>query len=81
MAFQYVDGRYLVGLTRDMEPPSGRVKLLIDDGPWYFDLRGVWARGPLTPCEPPAVAPGDRAWFELTPQKAVAWHYGRMRER
>ena len=31
-------GRYLIGWQQGMEPPRGRVKLLVDDGPWYFDL-------------------------------------------
>ena len=56
------------------------VKLLVDDGPWYFDLRGVWARGSLAPCERPAGASEGLTWFDLTPEKTAAWHYGSMRE-
>ena len=80
VAFQFHAGRYLVGLPEDAAPPGGRVKLLIDDGPWYFDLRGVWARGSLAPCERPAGASEGLTWFELTPEKTAAWHYGSMRE-
>lgn len=80
VAFHLDDGRYIVGLPTGMEPPPGRVKVLVDDGPWYFDLRGVWARGRLASCPPPAGASLERAWFELSTEKAVAWHYGRMRE-
>ena len=79
VAFKFDAGRYLVGLPGDMDPPAGRVKLLVDDGPWYFDLRGFWARGPLAPCDAPA-AGDDAVWFELTPEKTAAWHYGSMRE-
>lgn len=79
VAFKFDAGRYLVGLPQDIERPAGRVKLLVDDGPWYFDLRGFWARGPLAPCDAPAAGDGA-AWFELTPEKTAAWHYGSMRE-
>lgn len=80
VAFKFDAGRYLVGLPGDVEPPIGRVKLLVDDGPWYFDLRGFWARGALAPCDAPANAGDGQAWFELTPEKTAAWHYGSMRE-
>jgi hypothetical protein len=80
VAFRWSDGRYLVGLKSGMEPPTGRVKLLIDDGPWYFDLRGVWVRGTLVASGESADATTECAWFELQPEKTAAWHYGRMRE-
>ena len=80
VAFKFDARRYLIGLPEDFAPPTGRVKLLVDDGPWYFDLRGVWARGALTPCERPADAGEGQSWFELTPEKTAAWHYGSMRK-
>lgn len=80
VAFRFDAGRYLVGLPDDAVPPAGRVKLLVDDGPWYFDLRGVWVRGALSACEGPAGVPDGNAWFELKPEKTVAWHYGSMRQ-
>lgn len=79
VAFVYDAGRYLVGLPSS-EAPSGRVRLLVDDGPWYFDLRGVWVRGRLASTNAPAGAVAAPAWFELEPEKTAAWHYGRMRE-
>jgi hypothetical protein len=80
VAFRWHGGRYFAGLPEGADAPAGRVKLLVDDGPWYFDLRGVWVRGALAPCEAPAGAPEGLSWFELTPEKTAAWHYGRMRE-
>ena len=80
VAFRFEAGHYLVGLPGDNAPPGGRVKLLVDDGPWYFDLRGFWARGRLAPCETPASAAAGLSWFELTTEKIAAWHYGSMRE-
>ena len=80
VAFRWDDGCYMVGLPEDAAAPPERVKLLVDDGPWYFDLRGVWVRGSLTPIKPPTGALESQAWFELTPEKTAAWHYGSMRE-
>jgi hypothetical protein len=81
VAFRLVAGRYLFGLL----PPAGRLpdhgKLLVDDGPWYFDLRGAWMRGAITPCEPPIGEGPELSWHELLPIKSVAWHYGTMRAR
>lgn len=79
VAFLYDNGRYLVGLSSSV-PPSGRVRLLVDDGSWYFDLRGAWVRGRLVPTTAPAGSVSAEAWFELEPEKTAAWHYGRMRE-
>jgi hypothetical protein len=79
VAMKYDAGRYFVGLAPAAAPPAGRVKLLVDDGAWYFDLRGVWVRGSLTACDTPRGVRGDLAWFELRPEKTAAWHYGRMR--
>jgi hypothetical protein len=80
VAFRWDSGRYLVGLPVGTEPPPGRVKLLVDEGPWYFDLRGVWVRGALSPIKPRSNLPAGLAWSELKPDKTAAWHYGSMRE-
>ncbi len=80
VAFRFDAGRYLVGLPDGDAPPGGRVKLLVDDGPWYFDLRGFWARGSLAPIDSLPGAPEGISWFELTAEKVRAWHYGSMRE-
>lgn len=80
VAFRSASGRYLVGLPGGMERPAGRVKLLVDDGHWYFDLRGLWVRGVLEPSAAPTGAPEGTEWFELRPEKTAAWHYGSMRE-
>jgi hypothetical protein len=78
VAFRWDAGCFLVGIPTGIAPPAGRVKLLVDDGPWYFDLRGVWVRGGLSPIPSPGDRGGER-WFELMPEKTAAWHYGRMR--
>ena len=79
-AFRWAEGRYFVGWPLGSEPPVARVKLLIDDGPWYFDLRGVWVRGSLVGCDAPTDGSPLLGWYELHPEKVAAWHYGRMRQ-
>lgn len=55
--------------------PPGRAMLLVDDGVYYFDLRGLRYPGELFPAEPGA--PAQR----FVPEKAIGWHYGTLRER
>ncbi len=47
--------------------------LLIDDGEFYFELRGVRVRGTLRD------AGGGE--HEVVPAKVVTWDYGSMREK
>ena len=55
--------------------------LLIDDGWFYFELRGLRVRGALRDnAAPPGLDPELR-WLELEPSKINAWDYGSMRAR
>jgi hypothetical protein len=57
------------------------VKLLIDDGRWFFELRGLWVRGRTAAADQvPDSAAGSLALLELAPEKVVAWDYGTLRE-
>src|SRR5262245_52958553 len=47
------------------------VVLLLDDGDWWFELRGVSVRG---------VAHGD-GWYTVEPRRVLAWSYGSLRLR
>jgi hypothetical protein len=68
------DGRWLVALPPDVSlPDDARVALLIDDGDYYFQLRGVRVRGVLR-----GAMDGAR---ELAPDRVVCWDYGTMRRR
>lgn len=80
VAFRLIDGRYLFGVDGAGGPLPAKAKLLIDDGPWYFDLRGAWMRGGVARCVPPAGEVSSLDWYELTPEKTVAWHYGELRD-
>jgi hypothetical protein len=86
VAFRFWSGRYWVGLaTQDVGPlpaAGAVVKLIVDDGHRYHELRGFWVRGRIAVAlQPPEGAPTGLDWFELSPEKTVAWHYGRIRRR
>lgn len=76
-AFRYEGGRYLVGLPAGRLSAGVEVAALIDGGPMYFDLRGVRLRGPAVPVS----GEGGLDWFEVRPEREVAWHYGTLRQR
>jgi len=49
------------------------VVLLLDDGDWWFELRGVSVRGV-------ARRDGD-GWYTVEPRGVLAWSYGSLRLR
>jgi hypothetical protein len=66
--------RWLLTLPPGTSIPAGaRVVLLIDDGEFYFELRGVRVRGTLHDA-----GDGTR---EVVPEKIITWDYGSMRRR
>ncbi len=79
-----VDGRHLVGVpaaaTRAVAEGMEGV-LLIDDGFYWFELRGISVRGRLVRVQPPA---GSNAlattWYEVVPGRTLAWDYAALRE-
>lgn len=78
-AFRYRDSAYRFGLLPGLFPGGVQVALVVDAGPMYFDLRGIRVRGVAT-----RVTGHDESgleWFEVAPEREVAWHYGRMRDR
>ena len=78
VAFAYREGAYRFGLPPGRFPGDVEGTLVIDAGRRYFELRGVRVRGTasrVNGIESPL------EWFELAPEREVAWHYGRMRER
>lgn len=81
VAFRLAGERCLFGVGPGTGTLPDRAKLLIDDGPWYFDLRGTWLRGPVVPSDALEGESEPLEWYELTPVKSVAWHYGSMRLR
>ena len=66
--------RWLVTLPAGLSIEGGaRVVLLVDDGEFYFELRGVRVRGTLRD------AGGGE--HEVVLAKVVTWDYAAMRER
>lgn len=66
--------RWLVTLPAGVSMPDGaRVVLLIDDGEFYFELRGARVRGTLR-----EAGVGEH---EIVAERVVTWDYGAMRER
>ncbi|HEX6237694.1 MAG TPA: hypothetical protein VFZ68_10900 [Acidimicrobiales bacterium] len=83
VAFAWIDGRYLAGVaanTGRLPDPGDEVVLLVDDGVHFFDLRAVYVRGRAEATTGPADPTDGLTWFEVVPQRTVAWDYGQMRE-
>jgi hypothetical protein len=57
------------------------VVLVIDDGPYFFELRGISVRGVARRTD--GAEPGEAdalAWYVIEPRRILAWNYGAMRE-
>ena len=83
--FRFQEGRYWIGISGDGSDPAPGpdepVKLHIDEGMYYFDMRGIWIRGrALFSDERPEAGSPALTWFRLVPEKFVAWDFGDMRE-
>lgn len=75
--------RYHVGLAAAANPPpedGQEVVLLVDEGVYFFTLRAIYVRGQVQRTQPPENAPDGYTWFELLPQKTIAWDYGKLHE-
>jgi hypothetical protein len=83
VAFRCQAGHYWVGIPKGeaASQTQGEVKVLVDDGCYWFQLRGLSIRGRLSPAgEAPQGTPTSLDWFELAADKVVAWDYGMLRE-
>jgi hypothetical protein len=83
--FRFQEGRYWIGMSGGgsgpAPGPNEPLKLLIDEGMYYFDLRGIWIRGrALFSEERPEGGSPQLNWFQLVPEKFVAWDFAAMRE-
>jgi hypothetical protein len=83
VAYRRRGGRHWIGVAREALPASGlpdRAALLIDDGRWWFELRGVMLRGRFATAEGPPGGSEDLTWLELAPTSAAAWDYSALHE-
>jgi hypothetical protein len=59
---------------------GAEVVLVRDDGPYWFELRGVTVRGIARPTTPPGDAGGAKlVWYVVEPRRILAWDYGALR--
>lgn len=76
--------QHWIGVARDAMPEPGalaRAVLVLDDGSYWFELRGVTWRGRVDPAPAEAAdAPDDVVWLSFVPIGAVAWDYGTLHE-
>lgn len=74
---RFAGGQPLVGLPAGGPDLAGReVVVLVDDGPWWFRLRGASFRGLA---RRDAEAEGV-VWWAVAPRRILAWDYGTIRE-
>lgn len=61
---------------------SGReVVLMRDDGPYWFELRGISVRGTAARVPSLSAPPGGPlAWYAVAPTRTIAWDYAALRE-
>ncbi len=83
--FRFQEGRYWIGTSGGGSGPAPGpdepVKLLVDEGTYYFDMRGIWIRGRASfNKERPEAGSPALNWFQLVPEKFVAWDFGAMGE-
>jgi hypothetical protein len=75
--------RYTFGVFVDGAPnlETREVVLLIDDGAYWFELRGVSVRGTATCVQRPSDSRDENlVWYALVPRRILAWDYGAIRE-
>jgi hypothetical protein len=78
-----LDGdRHLFALAAEAPVLDRReVVLVIDDGQYWFQLRGVSVRGIARSIDAPAGAAAERlAWYTIDARRVLAWDYGALRE-
>jgi hypothetical protein len=80
----HLDGdRRLFAVAAGTAPALDRceVVLVIDDGWYWFQLRGVSVRGIADRVDGPTGAQAAQlAWYAVDPRRVLAWDYGAVRE-
>lgn len=74
-------GRYIAAFAPDQPRPEldARVALLVDDGCYHTELRGVRVEGRAKAVDQ---SPGDGLFrLEVAPRRTTAWDYSAMRPR
>jgi len=76
------ENRHLFAVATDTAPALDRreVVLVIDDGPYWFQLRGVSLRGIANRVDGPPDAAAHRAWYAIDARRVLAWDYRTVHE-
>jgi len=85
VSFVYRSGSYFFGMQAgpgaDAIESAAHARLLIDEGCYHTELRGLWLLGKPVPADPAHEGGGEvLRWFELQVEKTAAWDYDLMRE-
>jgi hypothetical protein len=74
-------GTYFFGVVPGLAPDleDREVVLLIDDGPYWFQLRGVSVRGLARRHRADPGETDALAWYAIEPRRTLAWDYGAVR--
>jgi hypothetical protein len=78
---RYRADTYEFGVPADFAFENRETVLIIDDGPYWFDLRGISVRGLARRLERAEPGAADAlAWYAIEPRRILAWDYAAMRE-
>ena len=74
-------GTYRFGVRPEVASglANREVVLVIDDGPYFFELRGVSVRGLPRRIDEPGETDA-LTWYVIEPRRILAWNYAAMRE-
>jgi hypothetical protein len=74
------NGTHLFGVEAGMAPDlsAREVVLVRDDGPYWFELRGVSVRGIAVPSPVREDLAPRLAWYSIQPSRVLAWDYGEL---
>jgi len=78
----HLGGTHRFAVAADVAPDLNdrEVVLVVDDGPYWFQLRGVSVRGTARRTAEPAGPPAAHlAWYTLEPRRILAWDYATVR--
>jgi hypothetical protein len=69
----------LPGVATELE--NREVVVVIDDGPYFFELCGISVRGVARRIDRAEAGEADAlAWYVIEPRRILAWDYDAMRE-
>ena len=80
---RFAANAHLFGLQADAAPDldDREVVLVIDDGRYWFELRGISVRGVAVRAEAPRDGgTGPLLWYTIKPRRVLAWDYSAIRE-